>query len=142
VRHGYVAVNLACILKLALPDLKVVSETNYRMKRSLRGPDLAVVRDASPARWLTEPPILVVEVLSPSTRREDLVRKYNEYAEAGVGQYWVADPDGEDVALEVFELADGRYRSLLVLDAHHPKVEVPVGEHGVVPLTLAEVFGG
>ncbi len=38
-------------------------------------------------------PHLVVEVLSPSTRTYDLTAKHAVYREAGVGAYWVVDPE-------------------------------------------------
>lgn len=52
------------------------------------------------------PPDLAIEVLSPSTRRTDLGDKLAEYAEAGVPEYWVVDPDAR--AVEVYRLAEGR----------------------------------
>ena len=39
-----------------------------------------------------ESPCLVVEVLSPSTRRLDTVRKRNDYARIGVRELWLIDP--------------------------------------------------
>ena len=38
-------------------------------------------------------PLLAVEVLSPSTRRRDLVLKRDAYAAAGVPAYWIVEPD-------------------------------------------------
>ena len=52
-------------------------------------------------------PDLVVEVLSPSTRRFDETRKLQFYAEAGVPEYWIADP--QERALRIFVLRDGAY---------------------------------
>jgi Uma2 family endonuclease len=43
------------------------------------------------------PPELVVEVSSPSTRRLDIGRKKELYAEAGVPEYWFIDLDAEVV---------------------------------------------
>jgi Uma2 family endonuclease len=40
------------------------------------------------------PPDLAVEVLSPSTRTYDLVRKRADYARIGVDELWLIDPDG------------------------------------------------
>lgn len=37
-------------------------------------------------------PLLVVEVLSRSTRRRDLTQKWSICAEAGVPSYWLVDP--------------------------------------------------
>jgi Uma2 family endonuclease len=39
------------------------------------------------------PPDLVVEVLSPSTRRLDIIRKRNDYPRIGVSELWFIDPD-------------------------------------------------
>jgi Uma2 family endonuclease len=39
------------------------------------------------------PPTLVVEVLSPSTRTLDMVRKRNDYARVGVRELWLIDPE-------------------------------------------------
>jgi Uma2 family endonuclease len=55
-------------------------------------------------------PDLVLEVLSPSTRRLDRKTKFDIYAEAGVREYWLADPLARTV--EVFVLRDGAYALL------------------------------
>ncbi len=56
------------------------------------------------------PPDLVVEVLSPGTRRTDRLDKTVEYARAGVREYWIVDPHGQ--AVEVFILREGAYELL------------------------------
>lgn len=71
-------------------------------------PDLLVVsRSALGERVLEGLPELVVEVLSPSTRRFDLTRKHAAYEAAGVPSYWVIDPDVP--RLTAWELRDGAY---------------------------------
>jgi Uma2 family endonuclease len=42
-------------------------------------------------------PDVVVEVLSPGTRRYDLVEKMPNYGKAGVREFWVVDPLGRTV---------------------------------------------
>jgi Uma2 family endonuclease len=71
-------------------------------------PDVLVARkaDLTPARH-EGPPLLVVEVLSPSTRRIDLGTKRLAYEAAGVPAYWLVDP--EVPSLTVLELDAGRY---------------------------------
>lgn len=61
-------------------------------------PDL-MVRPLIPHRgWDDAPvPILVVEVLSRSTRRRDLHTKRAFYIESGVGEYWVVDRENRSV---------------------------------------------
>ncbi|MBS43955.1 MAG: hypothetical protein CMH83_12490 [Nocardioides sp.] len=71
-------------------------------------PDLLVARLSDfTSRDLPAPPVLVVEVLSPSTRRRDLGEKLAAYRDAGVPHYWVVDPDGPH--LLAHRLVDGDY---------------------------------
>jgi Uma2 family endonuclease len=44
-------------------------------------------------------PELVVEILSPKTRRLDLVNKKLEYARAGVKELWIIDPEPRSLAI-------------------------------------------
>lgn len=58
-------------------------------------PDLVVVTDPShiSKRGIESAPALVVEILSPSTRKQDRGVKARRYAELGVEHYWIVDPD-------------------------------------------------
>lgn len=51
-------------------------------------------------------PDLVVEILSPSTARNDRKHKKNVYEAAGVREYWIVEPETKSV--EVYLLKDGR----------------------------------
>ncbi len=53
------------------------------------------------------PPVLVIEVLSPSTSRKDRLQKMRVYQEAQVQHYWLVDP--QDKTLECFAWRDGLY---------------------------------
>lgn len=55
-------------------------------------------------------PDLLVEVLSPSTRRRDRGDKRGLYEEAGVREYWIVDPEARVVTQLVLE--QGRYRQI------------------------------
>jgi len=48
--------------------------------------------DTLTERHLAHPPALAVEILSPSSRSVDLVRKRAAYERAGLDHYWVVDP--------------------------------------------------
>jgi Uma2 family endonuclease len=57
-------------------------------------PDLLVVcdKDKIGEKYITGAPELVVEVLSPSTTKNDRQTKFNSYEKAGVKEYWIVDP--------------------------------------------------
>lgn len=73
-------------------------------------PDIAVVADRSQiSRQAIEgAPLLVVEVLSPSSITHDRRTKFDRYRLLGVRHYWVLD--GDNRRLECFRLEDGEYR--------------------------------
>jgi Uma2 family endonuclease len=70
-------------------------------------PDLLVVARSEVGERFVRNPVLVVEVLSPSTRDIDLTLKKARYERAGCAHYWVVDPDGP--ALTAWDLRDGHY---------------------------------
>jgi Uma2 family endonuclease len=75
-------------------------------------------------------PELVVEVLSPSTRRVDLLLKRSRYEAAGIPSYWIVDP--EEPSVTVLELEELRYvERLRAVDDQAVQVDRPY------PLTLA-----
>ena len=63
-------------------------------------PDL-MVRQAPAGRggpWDAAPtPMLVVEILSPYTRRRDHMQKRSLYMDAGVAEYWIVNPEEDTI---------------------------------------------
>lgn len=141
VAHGRAVYRLCALLVNELPSLDGMTDVGWKMRHSHRVPDLMLVEAPAPdVAYLSEPPVVVVEVLSPSTRREDLVRKNREYAEGGALQYWVVDLDAG--ALEVYQnTGDGYWDSIAVVERQQPEADVSVGEHGTVHLRFEDVFG-
>lgn len=60
---------------------------------------------AAGSKYMVGAPDLVVEVLSPSTRRKDFSVKLDAYELAGVNEYWIVDLVQESILL--FMLPDG-----------------------------------
>lgn len=60
-------------------------------------------------RWVMGAPDLIVEVLSPGTRRFDRNRKLRAYETAGVCEAWLVDPSSSTVI--VFAGKDNRWES-------------------------------
>lgn len=63
-------------------------------------PDLFVLPTVSPipTKWEDAPiPLLVVEVLSPTTHRRDRGAKRRLYLDAGVAEYWIVDAERRSI---------------------------------------------
>ena len=69
-------------------------------------PDITVVcdKDKLDKHGCKGAPDMVIEILSPSTRRHDRLVKLGLYQQAGVREYWIVDPENKSV--QVF-LQDG-----------------------------------
>ena len=75
-----------------------------------REPDLLLLRNINDPRnqeafWLGAD--LVVEIVSPDNPTRDTVEKRTEYAEAGIPEYWIVDPQIETIT--VLRLEAGSY---------------------------------
>ena len=72
-------------------------------------PDMMVVCDRSKIKsdGVHGAPDLVVEVLSPSTAKDDRTRKKEVYEACGVPEYWLVSPT--DKSIEVYLLQSGKY---------------------------------
>ena len=77
-----------------------------------RIPDLTVLRRDAPRDYPLDPAhiVLVAEVLSPSTREEDLGRKRRDYASASIPTYVVVDRAGAPRLRAWTGPVDGDYR--------------------------------
>jgi len=72
-------------------------------------PDICVVCDPSilDDRGCLGAPDLIIEILSPGNSKKEVKTKYEAYEEAGVKEYWIADPIRQTV--QVYLLEDGRF---------------------------------
>jgi len=59
------------------------------------------------ARGIEGAPLLVVEVLSPSTRTQDRTVKARRYAALGIPHYWLVDPEAGRI--ECYRAEAGAY---------------------------------
>lgn len=121
------------------PGWKAVVEAGIRLGTDGRRPDAAVVRAATPVHRrqmgrFTRDFALVIEVVSPSSRKTDMLFKPLEYAEAGVPAFWRIET--EPVArLVVLRLVDGAYEQVQELTGRG-RVEVPFPLEIDVPALL------
>ena len=76
----------------------LVEKTLIRCRRNDYEPDICFFRADKTTEWKDDlkifpPPDLIVEVLSPSTERNDRTIKFQDYAAHGVSEYWIIDAD-------------------------------------------------
>ncbi len=113
--HQEVVAELLGLLRAQCPaELRALPEPAVRLSRETEfDPDIVVIRQEQvSATKCTEPPLLVVEVRSPSTALMDLNRKKIAYQRFGVESYWIVVPDLEKPELIAFELRDGCYEQV------------------------------
>ena len=105
-----------------LPMISPLDVQLDRDERTMVQPDVLIVCDTSKVivRCVYGAPDLVVEILSPGTRRKDMIIKLNKYMNAGVKEYWMVDPDQKQVM--VYDFDHERYAVTYDFDA-----KVPVG---------------
>lgn len=89
-------------------------EVHLSERSRLVQPDLLFVRaerwPTGPAAFFDGAPDLILEVVSPSSVRTDRVVKFTAYENAGVPEYWIANPHTRTV--EVYTLSNGEYALL------------------------------
>lgn len=68
-------------------------------------PDVLILCDKSKKRcWgIMGAPDFVLEVLSPSTKNKDCLKKLEKYVSAGVKEYWMIDPENQKLIVYRFE---------------------------------------
>src|SRR5262245_38599030 len=87
-------------------------EVNLVVGEELLIPDVVVVRhDGGRKIWFdASEVVLVVEIMSPSTRRLDRIVRPRIYAEGGIPYYLRVEFRGEAPVMLLHELVDGEYR--------------------------------
>ena len=107
-RHNLAMGNLYAELKHQLPlEVLAIQDVDVDLQLAppdglgtVRSPDLVVVDRAEYDRVSAEGGILraagvhlVVEIVSPGSKRTDRIIKHAEYADAGIAHYWILDLD-------------------------------------------------
>lgn len=100
------------LARQAPAPLEELHELYVRLGTDARRPDLAVIRGDAPVarRQLgveSAHVVLIVEVVSPSSRKTDRFFKPVEYAGAGIPAYWRVETEGT-VSLTAYVLAPGQ----------------------------------
>ena len=110
--HNDIVINLVFLFKTLLKNdaYKVASES-YKFRtpdRSFFYPDVMIF-EKNTARYYTEKPVLIAEVLSPSTRKFNLVDKFIQYQKAETLQYYLCIEPEQKVVIFYFKTSEGEW---------------------------------
>lgn len=105
-------------------------------------PDVAAWRRERLARLPQESPLdvrpdWVCEILSPSSKQNDLFKKLRTYQRCAVAHYWIIDPEAE--ALAVYRWTTEGYLLVLTADSRE---RVRAEPFGAVELSVHELVAG
>lgn len=81
------------------PDLTILTDVQWAVIKA----------DKTGAAVTKTPPLLVVEIVSPGSRKTDYATKQKEYQQSGVPEYWIVDLKQQKVS--VLTLIDGEYQA-------------------------------
>lgn len=83
----------------------------FNDRNTIVEPDISIVCDMDKltSKGCSGAPDWIIEIISMSNPGNDYVRKLNLYADAGVKEYWIADPYGKTVS--VYNLAEENFRA-------------------------------
>jgi Uma2 family endonuclease len=112
-KHQELSLDIAIQLKRLLAKCKkchVYEAVDWKIKDdTVPRPDILVVCGENPDdKKLVITPVLVFEILSPSTSRRDKILKYQLYQDEGVKYYCIVDPEIRSV--EIFTLQEDHYK--------------------------------
>jgi Uma2 family endonuclease len=143
--HQLAVTRLAIILNTVCPPgLLVVSGPGMNINKfQHRVPDLVVMRvESFTPMFMTDPPVLAVEVASPRTRVYDGGGKRDVYEKFGIPLYWIIDVGQEQPSLTALDLRRGKYTETARVtgdEAFHAARPFPVT---IVPADLVTTGSG
>lgn len=123
-KHDISKQRLSLLLNTYLVHVNALGKANLKnplvsLSRNDYKPDICYFTNVKadlfrPNQMRFPAPDLVVEIVSPSTEKNDRGIKFEDYAAHGVEEYWIIDPKDEFV--EQYALKGGEYELLIKAD--------------------------
>jgi len=132
--HSVVQTNLTVLLAAYRPEYTVFSELTLRLDGSDVTPDLCVYREMTvdfthDEVRITEPPLLAIEIASPTQGIQALIEKARNLLQHGVQSCWLVQPQLKTITVFTGDVDGTTYSEGTVTD---PATEISVD--------LADVF--
>lgn len=121
--HQSIIAELLVILKQFFkgkPCKPLTSPFDITLKKSKNNicvvqPDIVVICDTDKVNEKDKymgVPTLAIEILSPSTRSKDMLRKLDLFLQTGVKEYWIVDTEKKEFYVYVFNKVNDEYEIL------------------------------
>lgn len=126
-----------CQMRIAPFDVRLKKTVDDTEVTTVVQPDICIICNPEllDERGCNGTPDMIIEILSESNRKHDLVTKFQLYEESGVNEYWIVYP--LDSIVEVYLLEAGKYK----LDKKYIEDElVPVRTVDGLNIDLKDIF--
>jgi len=139
---GNFLLNMKCKVYHAPSDVRFPKNKSSKSDKqvyTVLQPDLFIVCDLTKLddRGCLGAPDLIIEIISPKSSKRDLKDKFDIYQEYGVREYWIVNPNDENVNVFVLD-KNGKYQ-LVGMYGEDDKIPVNIF-NGDLKVDLMEVF--
>lgn len=120
-KHSRISSNVSFLLLTFVKNKKIgghvgIEKIMIELTQNSYEPDICFFRKEiadtfTDSQMLFPSPDFIVEILSPSTEKIDREIKFRDYAQHGVTEYWIIDPEKETI--EQYELKQKQYELLV-----------------------------
>ncbi len=124
--------------RLLNEDKYLVAFESFKFKspdKDFLYPDIMIC-ETDAARYYSDKPLLIIEVLSPSTRKYNLVDKFIQYQKAETLQYYLCIEPERKVVIFYFKTAEGEWMT----ETFTNDDDVIVLSHLNINITLKDVY--
>lgn len=80
-------------------------------------------------------PILVVEILSKSTKSKDMIKKLNLYSKSGIEEYWIADTESKQIIIYEF-----KNKGIDKLNLYHENEIIKSNKFSGLEIEISQIF--
>ena len=110
-KHQFFAYEIAYQIRSQIEECKeceVLGEIDYKINfNTVVKPDVVLTCNEE-NEYLVKPPLIIVEIVSPSTAKKDEIYKFSLYESEGVKYYCLVYPD--ELVAKIYKLVDGKYK--------------------------------
>ena len=127
-----------CIVRSAPYDVVLQADSTLGRVSTVVQPDICVICDPAKRtpKGCVGAPDLVVEILSPSSKKYDLGVKFSLYEANAIKELWYVSPEGRTITIHILQ-ADGLYGPPIVYAAN---AKVPVATFPGLHIDLSLVW--